>query len=107
MDLENRNCVLKDEDLNGTSVHKHIFQDYSKEGCLLECRAKMLDGRCGCLPYYFPDFSSYLGKNNTCNMTQLQCLSNETGPTNKAIRSRHLCTYILSTYPTRLIPQPP
>ena len=80
MDLEKRNCVLKDENLNGTGIDKHIFNDYSKEGCLLECKARMLNQRCGCLPYYFPDFSSYLGKNDTiCNETQLQCLSDNTG----------------------------
>ena len=78
MALKKRKCVLQNEDLEGTGIHKNVFADYSKEGCLLECRAKMLDSLCGCLPYYFPDFSSFLGKNNSCSEEQLQCLSRET-----------------------------
>ena len=31
-----------------------LFQTYSEENCLLECRAKQLFKKCSCLPYYYP-----------------------------------------------------
>ena len=75
-----------------------MFKYYSEENCLLECRAKQLLERCGCLPYYYPrldillqnyDVSHfsvvntyaimrYFFQNNmtTCDWDGLQCLAN-------------------------------
>jgi len=78
MNLEKRKCVLRNEDVSGTTIHSAIFDDYTREGCLLECRAEILDRACGCLPYYFPDFSSFWNRSTTCNETGLKCLAKQT-----------------------------
>ena len=55
----------------------------------MECQAKSIMERCGCLPYYFPEFGevwgnvSHLGHldwaDTTCNHTQWLCLATYTG----------------------------
>ncbi len=78
MSLSRRKCIKADEDLNVTSVVLEAFANYSQSSCLLECRARKLQSECGCLPYYFPDFSRVWRQNTTCNSTGLECLANIT-----------------------------
>ena len=91
-----RNCLFEDE-RNEPNSQVTMFKYYSEENCLLECRAKQLLERCGCLPYYYPrldillenyDVSlrvqsftvrimSYFQNNmTTCDWDGLQCLAN-------------------------------
>jgi amiloride-sensitive sodium channel len=79
MTLERRNCILSDENLNDTNIQMDAFNDYSRSSCLLECRARLMQEECGCLPYYFPNFGKVWNKNTTCNRTGLDCLSNVAG----------------------------
>ena len=37
-----------------------VYTNYSRDACLMECRARLLFDKCNCLPYYFPDFSRWL-----------------------------------------------
>ena len=55
----------------------------------MECQAKSIMERCGCLPYYFPEFGEVWGNvthlghldwaDTTCNHTQWLCLATYTG----------------------------
>jgi len=74
-----RNCLFDDE-RDEPNSQVTMFKFYSEENCLLECRARHLINRCGCLPYYYPRLDILLdfGQNNmtTCDWHGLQCLSN-------------------------------
>ena len=59
----------------------------NREACLLECKAEQLHAKCGCLPYYYPDFSKIWGVNTKCNRTMLSCLSRETGTVLQEVES--------------------
>ena len=52
-DVKARNCLFDDE-RDEPSSKVTMFKDYSEENCLLECRAKQIIEKCGCLPYYYP-----------------------------------------------------
>ena len=72
MILEKRACIRKDEDVSKHGIVMQAFPEYSMPSCMLECRAQTLHDICGCLPYYYPDFSKVWGQDTTCNMTGLQ-----------------------------------
>ena len=57
MERKRRNCIKKDEDLSRTGIKMEVYTNYSRDACLMECRARLLFKECNCLPYYFPDFS--------------------------------------------------
>ena len=59
MERKRRNCIKKDEDLSSTGIKMEVYTNYSRDACLMECRARLLFKQCNCLPYYFPDFSRY------------------------------------------------
>lgn len=73
-----RKCLLRNEDLSGTNVTIKAFSNYSRPSCLLECRAVHLLRECGCLPYYFPDFSKIWKVNTTCDLDGLKCVGSKT-----------------------------
>ena len=52
-DVQARNCLFEDE-RDEPNSQVTMFKHYSEENCLLECRAKHLMDKCGCLPYYYP-----------------------------------------------------
>ena len=79
MIYEDRKCIKHDEDLEGLGIQFTAFKNYSRPSCLLECQAKRLYDLCGCLPYYFPDFSKVWGHPVTCGKGGLICLSNVNG----------------------------
>jgi hypothetical protein len=85
MSVSRRKCLVADEDLKpliaeGTVQNLTVFENYTENSCLLECRANEIYKLCQCLPYFYPEFSSPWGLNNTtCDFAQLQCLSNQTG----------------------------
>lgn len=72
-----------------------VFKDYTQENCLLECRAKLLLSRCGCLPYFYPrldlvlreleggEFAFLKGNGSstpsTCSWEGWRCMKNATG----------------------------
>ena len=102
MSLGRRNCLNHDEDLDGTGVKvgggksaftplflssflltlsllkMDAFLSYSRHSCLLECRARHLFDECGCLPYYYPDFSAVWGKSTSCDFDGLKCIGGKT-----------------------------
>ena len=69
----------------------------------MECQAKSIMERCGCLPYYFPEFGevwgnvSHLGHldwaDTTCNHTQWLCLATYTGNQKKTLNTNHICPW--------------
>ena len=79
MILEKRKCVKQNENLDEIGITLETFRNYSRPSCLLECQARKLYDVCGCLPYYFPDFSKVWSNPVTCDKTGLICLSNVTG----------------------------
>ena len=80
MPLEKRKCLKHDEDMTlHPEVRLEVFMNYSRRACLLECQARKIQSLCGCLPYYYPDFSTTWKKETHCNLTGLQCLANISG----------------------------
>ena len=81
MVLERRKCLIHDEDFekldpNDSKKYKpKYFSHYTMQGCVMECRAKYSMSKCGCLPYYYPEFKDA----KMCNVTQIQCLSEIAG----------------------------
>ena len=84
MPIGRRNCLFKDErKIKESEVS--IFKDYSQENCFLECRARLLLEKCGCLPYYYPPLdiifkrrSEFQHLNATCDWNGWNCLVNST-----------------------------
>ena len=85
MSLSRRDCIIKNEDLEGTGIVMEAFKNYSRPNCLLECRARLMFDRCGCLPFFYPEFSRVWGESTTCSREGLACLSNTTGNYNEKI----------------------
>ena len=80
MDIERRNCILRDEAedvLLDNEIELDVYKTYSRRSCLMECRAREMYDVCKCLPYYFPNFSRFWDKNTTCDLDGLLCLSLE------------------------------
>ena len=76
MPLKKRNCLKHDEDIKlYPDVKLEVFKNYSRKACLLECRARVIRDMCGCLPYYYPDFSRLWKMKTDCNLTGLRCLT--------------------------------
>ena len=84
MVLERRKCLTHDEDFekldpNYSKKYKpKYFSHYTMQGCVMECRAKYSMYKCGCLPYYYPEFKDI----KMCNVSQIQCLSEIAGSRN-------------------------
>ena len=76
---EQKKCASKHD------IELDVFQDYTRQNCLFECKAKSIFKKCGCLPYHYPEFHhSITGiwkdvNSTTCNYTQLICLSKVEG----------------------------
>ena len=77
MPLDRRNCIAYEEDLSKlpTEYHPAYFENYTRDGCIMECRAKYSFEKCDCLPYYYPQFK----EDANCNSTGLQCLATISG----------------------------
>ena len=82
-----RGCLNNSETrVEELGVELHVFHSYTKENCLLECRAAFMLKTCKCLAYFYPSLplafiKQYLPEYNsskdiTCNYNQLKCLSN-------------------------------
>ena len=81
MALNRRECISHDEDFDNADddvkeYKPKFFSHYTMQGCIMECRAEYSLRKCGCVPYYYPEFST----TKMCsNVTQLECLSNISG----------------------------
>ena len=81
MGLHRRKCLSSNEkfdklDQKDSEKYKPtFFSYYTMQGCVMECRAKYSLDKCGCLPYYYPEFKGA----KMCNVTQIECLSNIAG----------------------------
>lgn len=77
MSVERRQCLNQNDmkSLPKLGIKLDAFQNYTQEACLLECRAETIFAACGCLPYYYPDFSKVWGKSTTCDLDGLKCLA--------------------------------
>ena len=64
MKLKKRECIKHDEDLEAVGIKMEAFKNYSRQSCLLECRAAALREVCHCLPYYYPNFEKVPGQIN-------------------------------------------
>ena len=78
MTLKRRDCILVNENFNNTNIKMDAFKEYTRSSCLLECRAREMQKRCGCLPYYMPNFAKVWKRNTLCNRTGLECLNRVT-----------------------------
>ena len=52
LDENQRNCRLNDENSD-----LDIFNKYTQEGCLFECKLKIAAAKCGCIPWSYPMLS--------------------------------------------------
>ena len=74
-----KKCASKND------IELDVFQGYTRRNCIFECQAKSMFKKCGCLPYYYPEFHlSNTGiwkevNSIACNYTQLLCLSKVKG----------------------------
>jgi len=86
MDIRKRRCLMADEDLTiFPDVKRQMFQYYTRRTCVLECLSTAIMDRCGCLPYFYPDFGEVWGAHpelghpdwadTTCNETGYLCVS--------------------------------
>lgn len=77
MPLEKRKCLNHDEDMTlYPDIFLEAFKNYSRKACLVECKARQVFLTCGCLPYYYPDFSNLWQADTTCDLNGLRCLAN-------------------------------
>lgn len=59
--ISTRKCIFSEE--ADKVLYAHVkernltFTAYSYHNCLAECRASITRGKCGCIPYYFPQNS--------------------------------------------------
>ena len=72
---DQKKCSSRDD------ITLDVFNYYTRKNCILECKAKVFQDICGCLPYHYPDFYlAWEGVNSTaCNYTGLLCLSKVSG----------------------------
>ena len=78
MPLAKRECLKHNENMdNYEDIVLQVFANYSQKACYLECEARALYSKCGCLPYYFPDFSRVFKNDTNCNVTGLRCLADQ------------------------------
>lgn len=56
-----RSCIFHDETdaMNDENKNKRYFipARYSLINCYVECRASVIQTKCGCIPYYYPQNS--------------------------------------------------
>ncbi|XP_029048120.2 sodium channel protein Nach-like isoform X3 [Osmia bicornis bicornis] len=68
-----RYCIFHDEidAMNGENKKKRYFipARYSVINCLVECRASVIQTKCGCIPYYYPQNNA-----RVCNLRDLECV---------------------------------
>ena len=94
MVLRRRKCLTHDEnfeELDPEDSRKYkpkYFSHYTMQGCVMECRASYSMDKCGCLPYYYPEFKDA----KMCNVTGIECLSNIAGTTHIQCRlNKNVC----------------
>lgn len=66
MSFDRRKCVKHNE--NPVGVKLEVFTHYDQKACLMECQAKQMYDKCGCLPYYYPDFTYAWKKDTSCDL---------------------------------------
>jgi hypothetical protein len=54
LSISERHCLFPDE------LRLSVFNTYTQQNCLLECRLKSIASRCGCYPYFFSAFTGKL-----------------------------------------------
>ena len=93
MSLDRRNCISRNESMANlpSQYHPQYYKFYTKEGCIIECRAKYSMNKCGCLPYYYPQFE----KDAYCNSTGLKCLASISGIFNNVISVSKFITMLV------------
>ena len=78
--LYQKKCLSRSDNIKKyKDVKLEVFAYYTKKNCILECHANIFFKKCGCLPYYYPDFSSSWNMTTNCNHTALQCISKLVG----------------------------
>ncbi|XP_077301154.1 pickpocket protein 28-like [Arctopsyche grandis] len=65
LDQDDRNCWMFDEVIS-------MDEFYSFQTCMTRCRASAIYERCGCIPFYYPDFGYDLRRK--CRLIDNQCL---------------------------------
>ena len=101
---------MADEDLTiFPDVKRQMFQYYTRRTCVLECLSTAIMDRCGCLPYFYPDFGEVWGAHpelghpdwadTTCNETGYLCVSAYAGnQLNNLINHNGVLTILYSIY---------
>ena len=80
-----KKCASKRDIDHYAEIYLDVFNDYTRANCVFECLAESIFKKCGCLPYYYPDFhlvTTGIWENVTstaCNYEQLICLSRVKG----------------------------
>ncbi len=82
MSIKRRNCIKHDEkmeDMEAAGVKMEVFANYSRPACLIECRAREMFKKCNCLPYYYPQFSTFWGVDTSCDSEGIECVFSKSG----------------------------
>ena len=79
MSVHRRKCIRWDKKRADLPVKARplAFKYYSKNSCLIECRAKIMMSKCNCLPYFYPNLKRVWKHGTECNVTGLACLAKE------------------------------
>ena len=80
MAIKRRNCIKSDEDkqdMLDAGITLEVFANYSRPACITECRAREIFDKCGCLPYYYPNFALVWGKDTACDTNGLKCVAEQ------------------------------
>jgi hypothetical protein len=54
LSISQRHCLFPDE------LRLSVFNTYTQQNCLLECRLRNIARYCGCYPYFFSAFTGTL-----------------------------------------------
>ena len=61
LSLAKRKCMFEDEKLKMYNFSK-VFKLYSKSACDLHCHIKLVEEKCGCIPWNYPQVRDILNK---------------------------------------------
>ncbi|XP_012137115.2 sodium channel protein Nach [Megachile rotundata] len=70
--MSSRGCIFNDEPAALDHIDKEKYfipARYSLINCLVECRANVINMKCGCIPYYYPQSNARI-----CNLKDIECL---------------------------------
>ncbi|GAB0097885.1 sodium channel protein Nach [Sergentomyia squamirostris] len=68
--VKKRNCYFNDE------YKLRATKKYTLNSCIAECRVDTIVKKCKCLPFFFPDISTFANEYRQCDLHDVDCLRN-------------------------------